>query len=164
VIPWGFYGSIDTTEPGFFGCENKALTHQDHFNLDAWGFGMMLYNLFIGQTPWSNEMCNYFKRVQTFKEKHPDKAPKTATKLKIIQATIQAMLQTHIEIPLRQLQKNPQPSQEEKMKVLIFKLLRQWQQYRITLTAAYDELSAIINPPQHITKYLNITMNNKIEC
>jgi len=137
---WGIYSTISSTEPQFFGCENVQLTSRDHYRLDAWAFGVMLHELFIGPVAWGDEMCDCFKIIKIDKKAQPNESVQTKHYLTSGRERIANQIEATIEKPFKELSAKPDPTKEEQLKLLIWKLLRYKREERITLEMASQAL------------------------
>lgn len=149
LVERGIYGCIYTTEPQFFGCENAKLTPKEHLALDAWAFGIMLHELFIGEVAWKNEMLNGFQFMEDHTNSHPNTSHEQETPFKNLRTEIDQKLQTSIEEPFLEMQKKTNPTQKERLKILIWGLLRHQRQMRLSLDAVYRELVTMTTTDVH---------------
>jgi len=135
---WGIVGSLHHIEPQFFGGEKRPLTSQECIRLEAWAFGIMLHEFFIGPIVWSSCMQNCQSLINQNKGGEAEKSILGET-----QAEIQSKIEATIERPFKELSAKPNPTQEEQMKLLIWQLLRYKREERISLSAAYKKLLAV---------------------
>jgi len=143
-VAWGSYAAPPATEPQFFGCENVQLTSEDHLRLDAWAFGIMLHEFFIGPIAWKADMSDCFKLIKIDKKKQPNESVQTRLYLTTGRRRIASKIEATIEKPLRKLSAKPDPTKEEQMKLLIWQLLRYKREERITLEKACQLLVSMM--------------------
>jgi len=143
LFPLDIYESSHHTEPQFFGSDDLPLTSQEYLGLDAWAFGVMLHEFFIGSIPWYDELRNCYKFVELDKGTEQD-ISQNEVNLKEAYEKVRGKIEVAIEEPLKQLRAKQNPAKEEQVKILIWELLHYNRQDRSSLDATHKKLITLL--------------------
>ncbi len=144
VFSWGVYGCTKNTEPHFFASEQVTLTPEEHYRLDAWAFGILLHELFIGPIPWEQKMIACFNWINADQMNNLGYSFQENDFIITTKKEIQEGIQEAIEKPFSELCTKKILSKNESLQKIIFSLLRYHPADRITLSSVEQMLEALL--------------------
>jgi len=146
VLGWGYYGSIQYTDPQHYGKEEKGTSIKpiDYYKaLDTWALGCVLLQLWkdLESLPWAGFLQETYE--EDFKK---NRTHKNLIHLVINQKKVIESIEKRIEKPLKKLLEKSEESCsfKEKVERVILSLLRNDPCLRIDLTRCAKELEILI--------------------